>query len=1043
MLVPGLYGQVTSGEILGVIRDAANATVPNATITVKNLETNATREATTGGDGRFRMPALPPGNYEVRIQKSGFALYVQGPITLRLNQIADLEVRLEVATINQTIVVTDNAGLINTTNAEIGANFDVKRVAELPLAPNHNILYLALSVAGVNQLSSGNTTMTTSALAFAVNGMHTRSNNFMVDGADSNESNRTGMVQQINNPDTIAEVRVITSQFPAEYGRLAGSVVNIVTKSGTNDVHGSLYWFYNGNALNARSNLDKLTFIKAPWRVENQFGGTMGGPIKKDKTFFFGSFLRWTDHRIASGAAITGAPTAEGQSILRDIAGTRPQVQALLANLPPAQRPIGQSLPVTVSGSTVQVPIGTLAGSAANTLDAWQWSGRFDHRFNGSHTLGGRYMIDNRIAVSGQANPPGLTWRTPDRRQAISVFLTSSLSPKLFNELRASLQRFVNKIDAADPKSLTIPSIEVTSLGLTGYNIQDSRTAIGLAVTLPQGFIFNTYQLQDTLVYASGAHSFKAGFDLRRVEQISDFNSTLRGRLQYTSLQNFVDDIAAAASINTLQPGVPKIQPYRYYDYAFFVQDEWHPRANFTLTYGIRYETPGNAIDTLLRMDQPILQAHNNDPAYGMGTTPKRDLNNWAPRLGFNYRFGEGKGLLKLLTGAAKLVLRGGYSRTYDLAFNNIFTNIGGSFPFTLITTLPANTRNAFATIDSYRAGKIPPVPTNPMLVRRTGVSSDFRSPISEQFSLQFQRQLGQDWALSTGWVATKGTGLFENMDANPTLPANNANGSLRVDPTRGAILLRCNCASSIYHSWQSSLEKRFSKDFSMAAHFTWSSFIDDASDIFNPSTAGEVAISQDSFNRNADRGRSAYDRPLRLAVNGVYEVPFMKEQKGAVGLIAGGWQLSGFLALQSGAPFSPINGPDPGYRLSGVDGVVGNSIRPNLNTTLDLSNMTLPEIIAAGGRALFSPVTAANPLGNAGRNILRTAGIKNLDLGINKKIRISERNRLQIRAEFYNAFNTRNYGIPQARIDNAGFGLQGNTDGGNRRITMGLRYTF
>jgi len=1043
MLVPGLYGQVTTGEILGVIRDAANATVPNATITVKNLETNATQEATTGGDGRFRMPALPPGNYEVRVQKSGFASYVRRPITLRLNQIADLDVKLQVATINQTIVVTDNAPLINTTNAEIGANFDVKRVAELPLAPNHNILYLALSVAGVNQLSSGNTTMTSSPLAFAVNGMRTRSNNFMVDGADSNESNRTGMAQQINNPDAIAEVRVITSQFPAEYGRMAGSVVNIVTKSGTNDLHGSLYWFYNGNALNARSNLDKLTFTKAPWRVEDQFGATMGGPIKKDKTFFFGSLLRWTDRRLASGAAITGAPTAEGQSILRDIAGTRPPVQALLANLPPAQTPIGQSLPVTVSGRTVQVPIGTLSGSAANTMDAWQWSGRIDHRFNGRHTLGGRYLFDDRVAVSGQANPPGLTQRAPDRRQAISVFLNSSLSPKLFNELRTSLQRFDNKIKTADPKSLTIPSIEVTSLGLTGFNPSDNRTALGQAISVPQTFFFNTYQLQDTLVYSRGAHSFKGGVDFRRVEQTSEFNFTSRGRLQYTSLQNFVDDIAAVAVINTLQPGVPKIQPYRYYDYAFFIQDEWHARPNFTLNYGIRYETPGNAIDTLLRMDQPILQAHNNDPAYGLGATPKRDLNNWAPRLGFNYRFGEGKGPLKLLTGAGKLVLRGGYSRAYEMAFVNIYTNIFGGFPFTLVTTLPANSLNAFATIDSYRAGKIPPAPTNPMLVSRSAVTPDFRSPLAEQFSLQFQRELGQDWALSTGWVATKGTGLFENVDENPTLQANNAKGTLRVDPTRGAIRLRCNCASSIYHSWQSSLEKRFSKDFSLAAHFTWSSFIDDASDIFNPSVAGEVAISQDSFNRNADRGRSAYDRPLRLAVNGVYEVPFMKAQKGVVGFIAGGWQLSGFLALQSGAPFSPINGPDPGYRLSGIDGMVGNSIRPNLNTTLDLSSMTLDEIIAQGGRSLFSPVTAASPLGNAGRNILRTAGIKNLDLGINKNIRISERHLLQIRAEFYNAFNTRNHGIPQARIDNAGFGLQRNTDGGNRRITMGLRYMF
>jgi hypothetical protein len=1043
LIQPGLYGQVTSGEILGVIRDADSATVPDAIIIVKNLETNATRESTTRSDGRFRVPVLPPGNYEIRVQKSGFAVYVQGPITLRLNQSADLDVKLQVAGINQTFEVSDNASLINVTNAEIGTNFDVKRVGELPLAPNHNILNLALSVPGVNQLSSGNATLTQGGLAFAVNGMRTRSNNFMIDGADSNEADRTGLAQLINNPDSIAEVRVITNQFAAEYGRLAGSVVNIITKSGTNDPHGSLYWFYNGNALNARSNLDKLTFPKAPWRVENQFGTSMGGPIKKDKTFFFASLLRWTDHRIASGNAITGAPTVDGQSILRNIAGTRPQVQALLANLPPAQRPIGQSLPVTVSGITYQVPIGTLSGVAANTTDVWQWSGRVDHHFNDQHTLGGRYLFDDRDAVSGQANPPGLTQQTPERRQAVSVFLTSVVNRKLFNELRTSVQRYVTKIDATDPKALTIPSIEITSLGLTGFNQADSRTGLGLAIALPRGFIFNTYQLQDTLVYARGAHTLKAGIDLRRVEQFSDFNILIRGRLQYTTLQNFVDDVAAVGIINSIQPGVPKIQPYRYYDYAFFAQDEWRLRPNVTLTYGIRYETPGNAIDTLLRIDQTILQANNNNPAYGLGTTPKRDLNNWAPRLGFNYRFGKGKGPLKLLTGSGKLVLRGGYSRVYDLAFNNIFTNIFGSFPFTLVTTLPANFQNAFATIDSYRAGKTPPAPTSPSLLTGSAVASDFRSPLAEQFSVQFQRELGQDWALSTGWVATKGTGLFQSVDGNPTLPTNNANGTLRVDPTRGVIRLRCNCASSIYHSWQSSLEKRLSKDFSMAAHFTWSSFIDNASDIINPSVAGEVAVSQDSFNRNADRGRSTYDRPLRLAVNGVYEMPFLNAQKGVVGHIAGGWQLSGFWSLQSGAPFSPLNGPDPGFRLSGIDSLIGNAIRPNLNTSLDLSSMSLDEIMAKGGRSLFSPVTAANPLGNAGRNILRAAGIRNLDFGINKNIRVSESKRLQIRAEFYNAFNTRNFGIPQARIDNPGFGLQGNTDGGNRRITMGLRYTF
>jgi hypothetical protein len=296
---------------------------------------------------------------------------------------------------------------------------------------------------------------------------------------------------------------------------------------------------------------------------------------------------------------------------------------------------------------------------------------------------------------------------------------------------------------------------------------------------------------------------------------------------------------------------------------------------------------------------------------------------------------------------------------------------------------------------------------------------------------------------MALGWIATKGTGLFQTVDGNPTLPANNNNGSLRVDPSKGVVRLRCNCASSIYHSMQTSLEKRFSAGFSMAAHYTWSVFIDDASEVFNASVRGDVALSQDSFDRHADRGRSTYDRPHRLAVNGVLELPYMRNARGLAGHFLGGWQINGFLTLQSGGPFSPLNGADPGFRLTGISGQVGNAIRPNLNTTLDLSGMSVEEIVRAGGGRLFSQVTALSPIGNAGRNILRADGINRFDFGINKNLNFGETNRLQVRAEFYNVFNSRDFGIPQALVTNPGFGLQWDTDGGNRRIVVGLRYTF
>jgi hypothetical protein len=263
------------------------------------------------------------------------------------------------------------------------------------------------------------------------------------------------------------------------------------------------------------------------------------------------------------------------------------------------------------------------------------------------------------------------------------------------------------------------------------------------------------------------------------------------------------------------------------------------------------------------------------------------------------------------------------------------------------------------------------------------------------------------------------------------------------VDPTRGVIRLRANSAASIYHSMQVSADKRLSKGFSGGFHFTWSKFIDDASDTFNPSARGEVAVSQDSYNRRLDRGPSTFDRPLRFSTNFVYELPFYRNQSGFIGHALGGWQVSSYLTFQSGSPFSPLNGVDPAGALAGIDGLVGNAIRPNLATSLDIWHMSVQELLAAGGRTLFAPVTVAQRTGNVGRNVLRSDGIGQIDLSIVKNFRVTEGHHFQFRLEMYNMTNTRNFGIPEARVNNTGFGNQWGTDGGNRRIFFALRYTF
>jgi len=1048
-----MFAQTTS-NILGTVTDQSGAAVASAKVTARNLETNASKETTSDSAGLFRLPLLPIGSYDLSVEAAGFSKYVQSGIVLRLNQDANLPVSLKVGAVSDTVNVTSDAALINTTNAEVGVNFDVKRITELPLAPNRNVMNLALSVAGVSQLSNGNSSFADGGVSFSVNGSRTRSNNFMLDGGDMNSPSVGGATQQVNNPDTVAEFRLITNQFLAEYGRAAGSVVNVVTKSGSNTPHGSAYWFLNHNELNSRSNLDEKIFPAAPNRKENQFAGTFGGPVKKDRTFFFVSALRWTDRIFQSGTAIGNAPTVAGKALLNQIAGNRPQVKALLDFVEGAQAPNGRSANVVVNGVTTAIPLGVVSGAAPNLLNAWQWSVRADHRFNDRQNFFLRYQADTRETISGQAVPSGLTSLAPTERNIAVASLSSTLKPNLINDFRVSFNRQNTATVGVDPRGELIPSLEVNELGLTGFNAAATRTGAGFAVNLPQSGTLNNYQIVDNVIYIRGSHSYKMGFDIRRQDQFTVFNPTLRGRLVYTGLQQLVDDNALTSTINTPLPGVPTKQYYKYNDYFWYVQDEWRVNKKLTLSYGLRYESPGNALNYLKALNDTVVARYNNDPAFRMDAPPPRDTNNWAPRIGFNYRLGKGPGPLGWITGDGKAVLRGGYSRTYDLIFNNMALNIFSSFPFTLIVN-PA-LQGAWTSIDNVRKGQIPAI-NNPLQITRTIADANFRAPLSEQFSLQIQRELGNNWALTMGGVSTKGTALFQSLDGNPTVPG--SNGTRRVDPTRGIIRHRANSASSIYHSMQLSLEKRLSKGFSTAAHYTWSSFIDDASEVFNASSAGEVAVPQDSFNRRADRGRSTYDRPHRLSINGVWTLPFLREQKGVVGSLLGGWQVSGFLTLQSGSPFSALAGGDPGRLLSGIDSLIGNSIRPSLAPGADLSG-TLEEIFARRGNLvaanpatgapangapnLFTQVTTASPLGNAGRNILRSDGIGNVDIALIKSFSLPfEGHKVSYRMEMYNATNTRNFGIPNASLNNANFANQWLTDGGNRRIVMGLRYTF
>ena len=536
------------------------------------------------------------------MELAGFGTYKQSGLNLTLNQDAAIDVTLRPAGVAESVQVTADTPLLNTTNAEVGVRFDTRRVAELPVGNSRDIISLALQAPGVSQLGAGQTGFA-SGTNFSVNGMRLRSNNFMLDGQDSNDPSVSGRQQPMNNTDVVQEVRLITNQFAAEYGRAAGSVMNVITKSGTNQFRGSAFLFHNDNSLNARSNLDKAAGrTEAPFFASSSTAARLAAR-SCNQTFFFGSYQKWTQDHSDRAPPSTARPPRTAE-LLESVAGTRPQVAALLRFLPPAQTPLGRTVPVTVNGQTYAIPIGSLTGSAAGVFDNHQGSGRVDQQFGGNDNLGGRYMYQRPFQDgTGQVTPPGLTTLSPTRQHRSRV-VDQVFSPAVVNEFRFGYQKLDTTTTATDPSSEAIPSIEIPQLGLTGFNAAASRTAIGLAVNLPQYRINDTSSSRTTSptsrgatrsspAWTSGASTSRASSSRRSAAAWSTRRCSGGrrqrgdGHDQQAAARWRGDPVLRLDRLLRLRPGRMA-----------------HAR-QLHADHGLRYETPGNSIASLYRSTTP------------------------------------------------------------------------------------------------------------------------------------------------------------------------------------------------------------------------------------------------------------------------------------------------------------------------------------------------------------------------------------------------------------------------------------------------------
>ncbi len=1033
LTIAALHGQTSRGTVTGLVTDATKAAIPNASVEVTSASTGVTRTTSTNDSGIYRIDAVDPGLYSVVVKAQGFRSYASRAVPVQAAQVSTVDALLEIGETSTSVEVTSDAVALQTEAPVRGGTISSVASVELPnSSQNPNLFALTLPGVTTSRYAVGTAT-------FVVNGSRGRSNNFLLDGTENNDISVAGQAFQVTNPDAVQEVSVQTSNYDAEFGRAGGAVVNTITKSGTNQFHGTARFYLdvtNDDAITSLQAQDPAVVKRGspPPGTEYWAAGTVGGPIIKDRTFFFGSYQ---EHRYqatgqvplvtlsGAGLATLNSVFAQGASKNADL--YRQVIGSTLAT--------GQFFPVALGNGRPSVQFGTALVPYGNTETEHLFLGKVDHKIGERDQASMRYgWNDQSFPTSGSTGFPGFFTSYQGKYNNALITETHVFSPSFTNEARLSY----NRIDLGFPANPTNP------LGLTTPRITiSSLSSVGLTGTIPQGRIANNYVLQDTMSWVRGSHTFRFGFDLldQRARQFAPFSP--RGQLDYragggfTGFANFVDDFAGSNGAASKDFGSPAYFPTLIRQ-AYFVQDRWRVNQALTLTLGLRYEnfgTPVNSVRT------PVYTGlFNVDPTTFTGpfSQPNKadsDNNNFAPTVGIAYAPSFDSGMLGTLFGQKKSVVRMGYQIGYDSFFNNIASNAASSSPNIVSTQVPSppdpNNPRGLAALSTRFPSVARPVTA---LDTQTLVTKHLLNPYYQRWSVGVERELPGKFILDVSYVGTKGSKLFVNEDANPLVPAslritpagvpaNRLSG--RLDNLQGARTVRTNAGSSIYHAGQLDLNRQFANGLLFRAAYTYSKLIDNGSEVFalGPGTsAGSLAMIPAVFNgQRNERAVSLFDRTHRAVFTYVYELPFYKSQKGFIGHALGGWQVSGVTTFETGVPFTVFNGVN-------AKGFGSNTDRPNLNPAGQARVRAVPDSSSPTGyvnpdqnNAPIDPKLAryigvpegSGIIGNAGRNTERIPGINNFDASLQKEISITERIKLQFRAELYNVFNHPQFGSP------------------------------
>ena len=1047
--------QTFRGTILGTVTDSSGAAVSGATVSVKNTETGLLRTVNSGDDGSYSAPELPIGTYSVTVEKSGFKVGVVNGISVEVSTERRADVVLQPGDVSQIVEVSgDTLPQVESTSDTLGGIIESTVVTNLPVN-GRDYQKLIFLVPGVTGSPDQITDSPGSFGVFSVNGARGRANNFLLDGTDMNDGYRNdpaineagvfGTPATILPIEAIAELRVL-SNFESEYGRSAGGVVNIVTKSGTNDIHGTGFEFLRNNALDARNFFNQVGTPQNPFH-NNQFGGAIGGPIRRDKTFFFVDYEAMREKGAESSTACV--PTAQDIATATAANGgtVNPVIAALLAKNPwPAPNLGGSCLSNGSDGQTPVTSNVSLATPFSNRVDSAIV--KIDHNINANNLLTGRYYIGDSLqsfplALTGGGLVPGYNTSTPTRVQLVSISYVSTITPSVVSEARLGWNRFAEGFfpqdRSFDPNSIGLDTIGPGTANATPYNfglppISISGLApIGSDKGDPRQRVDSNWHYIDNISWKHGKHDIKFGYEFRRTSVSQIFNRGFRGTLNFNTQTDAGTGLVTETGLQEFLAGTPTGGSQRQGDtnrntfensHAGYIQDSYRWKKNFTLNLGLRYdyfgliqEKNGNFtnVDTTTGLGVLV----------GQGRLYQPDYKNWAPRVSVAWD----------VTGKGKTVVRAGYGIFYDAFSQDLFM---GHLPFNSeFDPGPAYSGFGPNPISSANINPGPLAPGVPVygfaspMSDAFGVDPHLRTPYMQNFNLNFQQELTRKTVFQIGYVGSNGHKLLRFRDINQPSQAQidaadlgSSNGILdfgvpRAYPNSPFFYINYEegSANSNYNAMQTSLRLTDWHGFTSTVNYTWSHSIDDASDgedyVPNASQPNDSTAPIGS-----NRGNSNFDVRNRFTWNFVYQFP---NHKGSWQRLTDGWGLNGIVTAQSGQPFQlnynfedDFDGSGEGFGRPDVVGPIHyNSNDPT--QFLDLTSFAIPCTYPAAGGTGFanSCIPGTRHFGNEGRNSLIGPHFRQFDFSIFKDTTITERIKLELRFEAYNLFNHPNFANP------------------------------